>query len=99
MTEIKLPNRYGYNVFLKHVDGDNWLFDGDNDAFEYHRLIYEHGEDKKIHAVDPSGGPYLSIGYIVDGDKAVTNITFEKGMGYVVELKPLHGDATDRTES
>lgn len=98
MKEIKLPNRYGYNVFLKHIDGDNWLFNGDQDAFEYHRVIFTEDHNKPK-AVDPSGGPYLSIGYVVDGDKTVTNITFEKGMGYIVELKPLHGDETDRTES
>lgn len=92
---IKLPNRYGYDVHLEHIDGDKYLFDGDNDAFEYHRVIFDK-EPSKPHAVDPSGGPYLSLGYVV-GDKTVTQIEFEKGTGYIVTLKPLHNES-DRTE-
>ena len=88
---IQLPNRYGYDVHLEQIEGDQYLFDGDNNAFEYHRVIFEKSPDE-IHAVDPSGGPYLSIGYVV-GKQTVTKIVHEKGKGYIVTLKPLHNEA------
>lgn len=93
---IQLYNRYGLDVHLEELEDDKWIFTGEDDAFEYHRVIFEKGH-KELHAVDPSGGPYLCIGYVVE-DKTVTSIKQDKEKGYIVTLKPLHNDS-NRTES
>ena len=91
MNRINLPNRYGEHVYLEQDDNGDWWFTSDDKSFAYHRVIFSEGSSDKIHAVDPSGGPFLCIGYIV-GDKTVTDIEFIKDKGYKVTLKPLHGE-------
>ena len=89
MSKIDLPNRYGDSVYLEQDDSGDWWFNGNDNAFHYHRVIYEGDGSHKIKAVDPSGGPFLCVGYII-GDKTVTNIDFVKGKGYKVALDDLH---------
>lgn len=88
MTKIDLPNRYGDSVYLEQDKENNWWLVGDKSAFLSHRVIYSN-DDHKIRAVDPSGGPFLCVGYIVN-NKTVTNIEFIKGKGYKVTLEDLH---------
>ena len=89
MNRIDLPNRYGDHVYLEQDDSADWWFRGD---FTYLREIYDvDNNHRRIKAVDPSGGPFLCIGYII-GDKTVTNIEFVENKGYKVTLKNLHGE-------
>lgn len=91
MNRIDLPNRYREHIYLEQDDNGDWWLAGDGNALAYHRVIFSEGSHDKIHAVDPSGGPYLCIGYVV-GDKTVTDIEFIKDKGYKVTLKPLHNE-------
>ena len=91
MNRIDLPNRYREHVYLEQDDNGDWWFTGEEGAFAYHRVIFSEGDDHKIHAVDPSGGPFLCVGYII-GDKTVTNIEDIAGKGYKVTLKNLHNE-------
>ena len=91
MNRIDLPNRYREHIYLEQDDNGDWWLGGDGNALAYHRVIFSEGSHDKIHAVDPSGGPFLCIGYVV-GDKTVTDIEFIKDKGYKVTLKPLHNE-------
>lgn len=91
MNRIDLPNRYREKVYLEQDDNGDWWFTGDDKSFAYHRVIFSEDGSRKIHAVDPSGGPYLCIGYVID-NKTVTNIEFIKDKGYKVTLKDLHDE-------
>ena len=63
MENIKLYNRYNAKIFLEHIDKDLWQLKAENpEDLNYMRMIYEDNECKKIHAIDPSGGPFISIG-------------------------------------
>ena len=88
---IDLPNRYREHIYLEQDDNGDWWLTGDGNALAYHRVIFSEDGSHKIHAIDPSGGPFLCIGYVV-GDKTVTDIEFIKDKGYKVTLKPLHNE-------
>jgi len=65
INNIKLYNRYGAKLWLEHINEDLWQLKADNpEDLEYMRVIYE-DDNKSIHAIDPSGGPYLSLRTIV----------------------------------
>lgn len=91
MNRIDLPNRYREHVYLEQDDNGDWWLAGDGNALAYHSVIFSEDGSRKIHAVDPSGGPFLCIGYVV-GDKTITDIEFIKDKGYKVTLKPLHSE-------
>ena len=96
---INLYNRYGDKVWLEHQKDKEWLLKfGAKNQSSYMRIIYDVQEDGThlIKAVDPSGGPFLCIGYVAEG-KTVTKIEAIKDRGYVVTLEDLHKNETDRT--
>jgi len=82
--EIKLFNRDGANLRLVSEDEKLWQFKVDLDhqyIFDYMR--YEFAEDNKtIQMIDPSGGPYLTIGtklnndYVIDAFVEVDDILY-----------------------
>lgn len=57
-----LPNRYGNVIKLIKIQGNTYSLVMEN--AEYYRVL---GDENDIHAVDPEGGPYLHIGYELDG--------------------------------
>lgn len=65
MNEIKLFNRDGADLKLVNIDENLWKFTVD----ENHKYVLDFlrlglGEDNKtIEMVDPSGGPYMTLGY------------------------------------
>ena len=65
MNKIKLDNRYNANIWLEHIDEDLWQMKSENaDDLKYMRIVF--GDDyKSIYAIDPSGGPFLSLGTII----------------------------------
>lgn len=69
METIKLPNRYGLSVKLNYIGKNLWQLVLPENAI--YRII---GEPNNIYAIDPSGGPFISIGYKIDG-KIVTSIS------------------------
>ena len=56
MKKIRLPNRYGAFIHLERVGRGAFKLCGD---FQYMSVTGERGH---IQAVDPSGGPYISVG-------------------------------------
>lgn len=74
MKEIKLYNRDGADLLLISEDDKLWRFKVDTKhkyIFEFMRYGLEE-DNKTINMIDPSGGPYLTIGskigkdYIID---------------------------------
>ena len=87
---IKLYNRYKEHNYLKHVEGDKWeLVLGNKNNWNYVRVIRQEGEheidDNNLYAVDPPGGPFISVGSEISG-MIVYKITSEEP-GYIVYLK------------
>lgn len=66
-TIIKLRNRYNDNVELELVDEKENTYKFNYPGFL--RVIYSDAEFSKVEAIDPSGGPYLSIGGTYGGVK------------------------------
>jgi len=60
--EYKLPNRDNFNVSLEKINNENEYCLKIKENVTYRIL----GNDEEIKAVDPSGGPFISIGYKVD---------------------------------
>lgn len=70
MEIIKLPARYGYCHTLEHICNNLWQFKSDPNAAGYARFIGFEGEHKigpNVKAFDPDGGPFMSVGDIIDG--------------------------------
>lgn len=74
IQEIKLFNRDGANLRLVSEDGLLWKFKVDTEhkyVLEYMRYGLEN-DNKTICMIDPSGGPYMTIGaklnekYVID---------------------------------
>ena len=80
-NEIHLPNRYGYKVWLSHKEDNSWILKCEDDECSYMRVI---GTPDKIEAIDPPGGPFLSLGYKIAG-KVVTKINWDSG--YIINLE------------
>ena len=92
MNKIKLFNRDGADLYLVPKD-DYYVLDGPDLYKSYLRIIYE-GTDPyagKVCAVDPPGGPYMSIGYSVGDNKKISKIRFINGEGTKIYLE----DETD----
>lgn len=70
METIKLPARYGYCHTLEYIGNNLWQFKSDPNSGGYYRCIGFEGEHKigpNIEALDPDGGPFMSVGDIING--------------------------------
>ena len=85
MEKIKLDNRYNASIWLEHIDEDLWQLKSQKpEDLQYMRVIYEK-DNKSIYAIDPSGGPFLSIGTIVGfEEKYIIDEIFPNG--YIIKL-------------
>lgn len=73
MNEIKLFNRDGADLKLVSEDGLLWKFKVDTEhkyVLEYMRYGFEK-DNRTICMIDPSGGPYLTIGTKVGQDYVI----------------------------
>lgn len=77
MDDIKLTNRYDTNVFLKPIcNGLYTLCFDDESEYDYCRIATE--KDGTIVSVDPSGGPFMTIGYeLANGEKVTSFFEFD----------------------
>lgn len=83
--EINLDNRYDDKVILKHINGNKYELVLSS---LYCSVI---GNTEKPHAVDPSGGPFVSIGFKATENLRVSNIySDEKLKGYAIELEHIN---------
>ena len=65
MKEILLPARYGLTHKLKYLKDNLWEIEFDKNSTGTYRLIGfdgEHGIGNFVHALDPEGGPFLTVG-------------------------------------
>ena len=61
---IDFYNRDGNGIWLEKVGEEGWwqLRMAQPSLFNYTRLIFEEEDNQRIYAVDPPGGPFISIG-------------------------------------
>ena len=92
-----LPNRDGDKVWLKRIKNNMYLLDMEHDYPI--QVTYDNKNKEKIVAVDPSGGPFMYLGYEVEcgieqvegverrvAIVLVQDIKFEKGLGFIFTL-------------
>ena len=67
-----MKNRYGDEYQFTKVSGDTYTITGD---LKYWRYGGQEGQNhidyENLGFVDPSGGPFISIGYPIEGRKVV----------------------------
>ena len=81
-NKILLPNRCGDKNYLVRESEHTYCIEFDKNADPHMRVI---GGLEKIEAIDPSGGPFISVGDEVEGKK-ITRIYFaDKKWKLVVE--------------
>ena len=80
-----MRNRYGNEYHFEKLDDNTYTIKGE---LEYWRFGGREGVEMDLNNlgfVDPSGGPFISIGYEIEGHK-VTNIASTKdGIIFTVE--------------
>lgn len=83
-NDIILYNRDGINAKLKYIVDNKYLLITDLPTMG---LTYSPTNKDEIVAVDPSGGPCLSIGSEVIDGMFVKNINHSKSLcGFIIEL-------------
>ena len=88
MSKIKLFNRDGADLYLVPKE-DYYVLEGPDLYKSYLRIIFDgpSPSEGKVCAIDPPGGPYMSIGYSVGDDKKISKITFKNGEGTKIYLE------------
>lgn len=86
-NEIPLFNRYGSKVYLKHKEDNIYYLRGDKDALIAVGVNYYPDNLDNIMSVDPSGGPYISVGTEIIKDYIVESIECIKGEGFKIKFK------------
>ena len=72
---IKLSNRYNDKNYLRQIRDKEYKYEGDLECI---RIGYSTEDKNKIEFIDPSGGPFLSVGSEVFGIKGkITEINRE----------------------
>lgn len=82
---IELYNRYHSKLWLEFVEDNKWILKGDDNAMHYHRIGYERN-NATINFVDPSGGPFLSVGSTIEDNKKIKSIE-RSPSGYIFTLE------------
>ena len=93
MKEILLPARYGLTHKLKHVGKNLWEIVFDKKATGTYRCIGfegEHNIGNSIRALDPEGGPFLSVGDTIE-NYTIKSIT-SNGLFELEEIKKLQNE-------
>ena len=80
--KYKLPNRYDFNVSLEKINNENEYCLKIKEDITYRIL----GNDDEIKAVDPSGGPFICVGYQIE-NCIVEKIYKKNNFGIVFVLK------------
>ena len=90
MEKIKFYNRDGSEVWIEKIGKEGWwgLRMKPDLLFFYTHLLYEE-EGQEIYAVDPPGGPFLSVGMKIEERYIIEEIK-NTSMGIFLRLKPLY---------
>lgn len=82
---IKLHSRDRMNNWLEHQDGNTYILHSELDHI---RAGYMDTDREIIAFVDPPGGPFISVGNVLDEvGKEVESITHVKGKGFAITFK------------
>ncbi len=74
MKKIKLYNRDGADLWLENIKDNQWQLKVDKNheyCIQYIRVIGNY--PKEIEAIDPSGGPFLSKGDVLDNNYEIVD--------------------------
>jgi hypothetical protein len=82
---IPLFNRYGSKVFLEHKEDNIYYLRGDEDALMAIGVTFN-GNPNNITAIDPAGGPYISVGSEIIKGYVVESIESTKE-GFKIKFK------------
>lgn len=73
MPNYKLPTHDGSNNYLEDLGNNKYKLHAQYE--DYMRVIYN--EDNSIYAIDPSGGPFMTIGEFKVNGKVLKSIEFD----------------------
>lgn len=76
-SEIPLFNRYGSKVFLEHKENNIYYLRGDEEVLMAVGVTFD-GNPNNIIAIDPAGGPYISVGSEIIKGYIIESIEFTK---------------------
>jgi hypothetical protein len=85
-NEIPLFNRYRSKVFLEHKENNIYYLRGDEEALMAIGVTF-YDNPNNITAIDPSGGPYISVGSEIIKGYIIESIEFIKGEGFKIKFK------------
>ena len=86
MEKIKLYNRDGNNLWLEKTVDSYWKLRSDESTSLLGvQISFE--SDGSIYSVDPSGGPYLAVGTVLEGYR-ITEIETD---GFTFKLMKING--------
>lgn len=82
---IKLHSRSGNNNYLELINGKTYSL---KTTYPYVRVGYIDNSRDSAKFVDPSGGPMIVVGEVLEEAKAkVKSIDFVKGVGYTITFE------------
>ena len=81
-NKILLPNRYEDKNYLIKESEHTYCIEFDKNADPHMGVV---GDLEKIEAIDPSGGPFISVGDEVEGKKIIRIYFTDKKWKLVVE--------------
>lgn len=82
---IKLQSRSGNNNYLELINGKTYAL---KTTYPYVRVGHINGNKDSAMFVDPSGGPMIVIGEVLEEAKAkIKSIDFVKGVGYTITFE------------
>jgi len=87
MRIFELLNRDGYHPKLIEVGPFKWKFDtSDFPEWAPFRVL---GGEEGTKAIDPMGGPFIGIGYVIGGSERVCKIDIDKELNaWVLYTEP-----------
>ena len=87
---IRLHNRYGTDIYLRHLKLNEWALESSNmKDLEYMRIIMN-DDDSGYYAFDPPGGPFLYVGMNIDNKHKIDFLKIDKKKRYVIVMKTKH---------
>lgn len=83
-SRIKLHSRDRTNNWLEHCEGNTYLLHSEYSV----RVGYMDSDKEMIAFIDPSGGPFMSVGKTIsEVGKEIDHITHIKGKGFAITFK------------
>lgn len=82
---IKLHSRSGNNNYLELINDKTYAL---KTTYPYVRVGYLDGDRNSAKFIDPSGGPMIVVGEVLEEAKAkIKSIDFVKGVGYTITFE------------